>query len=195
MKQNYPKKGSKTSVDPIRNPKDIEAIRRLLKEKPRDLLLFTLGVNNGLRVCDLMKLTVGQVRDMKVGQTIQIKESKTGKINVLAVNRRTYRALQYYLKKFQPNDEAPLFPSQKGGGPLQTQRVQKMIKEWTRAINLKGNYGAHTLRKTFGYIQRKVYGVSFEVICKRYNHSSPAVTMRYLGIEDKEVNNILMNEI
>jgi len=195
MRQNHPQKGAKTCVDPIRNPKDIEAIRRLLKERPRDQLLFTLGINNGLRVCDLMKLTVGQIRDLKVGQTIQIKESKTGKMNVLAVNKKTHRALQNYLKKILPEDEDPLFPSQKGGGPLQTQRVQKMIKEWTRAIALKGNYGAHTLRKTFGYIQRTVYGVSFEVICKRYNHSSPAVTMRYLGIEDKEVNNILKNEI
>jgi integrase len=195
MERNHPQKGTKTSVDPIRSPKEIAAIRRLLKKNPRDLLLFTLGVNNGLRVCDLMRLTVGQVRDLKAGQTIQIKESKTGKINVLAVNKKTYRTLQNYIKKLQPDDTDPLFPSQKGGGPLQTQRVQKMIKEWTSAINLKGNYGAHTLRKTFGYIQRTVYGVPFEVICKRYNHSSPAVTMRYLGIEDKEVNNILMNEI
>jgi hypothetical protein len=46
-----------------------------------------------------------------------------------------------------------------------------------------------------GYIQRVHYGVGFEIICKRYNHSSPAITMRYLGIEDKEVHNILMNEI
>jgi integrase len=195
MKRNHPKKGARTCVDPIRSPNDIEAIHRLLRKKPRDQLLFTLGVNNGLRVCDLLKLTVGQIRDLKAGQTIQIKESKTGKINVLAVNKKTYRTLQNYLKKIQPDDQAPLFPSQKGGGPLQTQRVQKMIKEWTSAIKLKGNYGAHTLRKTFGYIQRTVYGVPFEVLCKRYNHSSPAVTMRYLGIEDKEVNNILMNEI
>jgi hypothetical protein len=48
---------------------------------------------------------------------------------------------------------------------------------------------------TFGYIQKKKYGVGWEVICKRFNHSSPSVTMRYLGIEDKEVNGILMNEI
>ncbi len=39
----------------------------------------------------------------------------------------------------------------------------------------------------------KVFGFGFEIICKRYNHSSPAITMRYLGIEDKEVNGILLN--
>ena len=58
-----------------------------------------------------------------------------------------------------------------------------------------GNYGAHTLRKTWGYIQRTLHGVGFEIICKRYNHSNPAITMRYLGIQDKEVHSTLMNEI
>ena len=70
------------------------------------------------------------------------------------------------------------------------------MKKWPRAINLNaGNYGAHTLRKMFGYIQRMEYKVGFEVLAKRFNHASPAVTMRYLGIEDKEVNEILMNDI
>lgn len=39
------------------------------------------------------------------------------------------------------------------------------------------------------------HGVGFEIICKRYSHSSPAITMRYLGIEDKEVHGVLMNEV
>ena len=73
--------------------------------------------------------------------------------------------------------------------------VNRMIKEWCKTINLEGNYGAHSLRKTFGYIRRTKFGVGFELICKRFNHSSPSVTMRYLGIEDKEVLEILTHEI
>ena len=159
------------------------------------MLLFTLGVNNGLRACDLLKLKVGQVKDLKPGQTIKIKESKTGKVNVLMMNKKSYGVLQSYLKKVQPPEDAALFPSQKGGGPLSVQRCQKMIKEWGRGINLKGRFGAHTLRKTWAYQQRVSFGVGFDVICKRLNHSSPAVTMHYLGIEDEEVNGILLNEI
>jgi integrase len=73
--------------------------------------------------------------------------------------------------------------------------MNNMVKKWTRAINLKGNYGAHTLRKTWGFIQRTLYGVGFEIICRRCNHSNPSITMRYLGIEDREVKDILMNEV
>jgi len=49
--------------------------------------------------------------------------------------------------------------------------------------------------QTFGYHQRVNHGVGFEILCKRYNQSSPSITMGYLGIESKEVYDVLMNEI
>lgn len=54
---------------------------------------------------------------------------------------------------------------------------------------------AHIHLEKLGYIQRTKFGVGFELICKRFNHSSPGVTMRCLGIEDKEVLEILTHEI
>jgi integrase len=192
---NHPKKGDRIAVDPIRKTKDIKSISKLIQDNPRDHLLFLMGVNNGLRTCDLIRLKVGQVRNLKIGDTLSIKESKTGKENILVINKTVFKALKHYLEAAQPNDEDYLFPSRKGDSHLQSQAVSKMVKKWTKAINLKGNYGAHTLRKTWGFIQRTQFGVGFEIICKRYNHSSPSITMRYLGIQDKEVHGILMNEI
>ena len=192
---NHPKKGDRIAVEPIRDIKDIKAISALTKDNPRDHLLFLLGINNGLRAADLIRLKVRDVRDMEVGDTLTIRESKTQKDNILVINKTVHKALRAYLDKVQPADDNYLFASRKGGGYLQSQAVSKMVKEWTRAINLKGKYGAHSLRKTWGYIQRTVHGVGFEIICKRYNHSSPAITMRYLGIRDKEVHSTLMHEI
>jgi integrase len=111
------------------------------------------------------------------------------------VNKTTFKILKQYLGKIKSDDDQYLFKSRKGNSPLSVGSVNGMVKSWCRAINLKGNYGTHTLRKTFGYIQRKKSGVRWEILCKRFNHSSPAVTMRYLGIEDREVSGILMNEI
>ncbi len=192
---NHPKKGSRIAVDPIRQIKDIKAISKMTSGNPRDHLLFVMGINNGLRACDLVRVKVGDLRYLKVGDTLTIKESKTGKDNILVVNKTVYKALQTYLETVRPDDDAYLFASRKGESHLQSQAVSKLVKKWTRAINLKGNYGAHTLRKTWGYIQRTMHGVGFEIICKRYNHSSPAITMRYLGIQDREVHGVLMNEI
>ena len=112
-----------------------------------------------------------------------------------AINCCQVKALKNYLEACHPAEDELLFVSRKGNGALTTSAVNNLIKKWTNAINLRGNYGAHSLRKTWGYQQRIIYGVGVELICKRFNHSNPAVTMRYLGIEDKEIHNTLMNEI
>jgi len=195
MKTNHPEIGSNITVDPIRNDKDIQRIKKLLSSNTRDLLIFTMGINNGLRISDLLNLKVSQVKNLEIGQVVSIKEKKTGKKNFLMVNKGVYSVLVDYLKgKEDIKDTDYLFQSRKGkNSPLTVSSVNRMVKEWT--YGLTGNYGTHSLRKTFGYIQRTKYGVSFEVLCKRFNHSNPSTTMRYLGIQSKEVNDILMNEI
>ncbi len=193
---NHPRKGESITTDPIRQIKDVQAIKKLISGMPRDNLLFSMGINNGLRCGDLLKLKVKDVRHLKPGDSITIKEGKTGKNNILMINKAVYKALKGYLETVKPDDEQYLFKSKKGKNrPLTVQAVNALIKKWCRTINLHGNYGAHTLRKTFGYLQRTQYSVGFEVLAKRFNHSSPAITMRYLGIQDKEVNGILSNEI
>ena len=192
---NHPKKGSRITVEPIRKIKDIQLVSKLLSDNPRNHLLFLMGINNGLRTGDLLKLRVKQLRHLKAGDTLTIIESKTGKENFLAVNKTVYRPLSRYLQSMKPDDDDFLFKSRKGDRPLTIQAVNSLVKRWTREAKIKGNFGAHTLRKTFGYIQRTEHGVGFEVLAKRFNHSSPTITMRYLGIQDKEVRGILNNEI
>lgn len=55
---NAPRKGAKIKVEPIRSLDDIQLIRRMLQEKPRDLALFTIGINTNLRASDLLRLRV-----------------------------------------------------------------------------------------------------------------------------------------
>ncbi len=47
-------------VQPIREKRQINAIKKALRG--RDLLLFTLGINSGLRISDILALKVGDVR-------------------------------------------------------------------------------------------------------------------------------------
>ena len=195
---NHPKKGSRIEVEPLRREKDIKAILQLLSGHPRDHLLFVMGINNGIRVGDLLNIKVGDVRYLKPGQVHQITESKTKKKNVVVINKSVRKALDTYFSNStnQIENHHYLFRSRKGENfPLSVQAVHGLVKKWTQTINLKGNYGTHTLRKTWGYQQRTKYGVGFDVIAKRFNHSDPKTTMTYLGIEDKEVHSILMNEI
>ena len=192
--KNHPKKGEKITVEPIRNEKDINRIKKMLRTNTRDLLLFTMGINNGLRIGDLLKLKIGDVRDLKVGECLTIYEQKTGKQNILMINKGISVVLKNHFKSEEWDDDDYLFQSRKGENcPLAVSSVNRMVKEWT--FGMKGNYGTHSLRKTFGFIQRTKFGVAFEVLCRRFNHSNPSTTMRYLGIQSKEVRGILMNEI
>jgi len=193
---NHPAKGSSTIVEPIRSLDAISTIKDMLHDKPRDLLLFVMATNNGIRCGDLLKLKVGDLRGKNLGDTIAIKESKTGKPNFIAINDSVHSALTRFLASGSLRDDAYLFRSQKGeNNPLTIQSVNRMVKSWCREVGLEGNYGAHSLRKTFGYVQRVHYGVGFEVLCKRFNHASPTITMRYLGINDAEIVGILKNSI
>ena len=154
---NRPAKGSTIKVDPIRMAKDIKSIKTLLKDKPRDLCLFTLGINTNLRASDLLRLTVGEVRSLKPGDDLTLKEKKTGKHRRTTLNKAVVASIQALLTIRDYQDDQPLFTGQRG--PLTVPSVNRLVKGWCTAINLKGNYGSHTLRKTFGYHQR----VSFNV--------------------------------
>ena len=58
---NHPRKGDRVTVDPIRELRDIKAISALTSDNPRDHLLFIMGINNGLRAGDLVRLKVRDV--------------------------------------------------------------------------------------------------------------------------------------
>ncbi len=181
-------------VQPITDPKNIKRIKKLLADKPRDLLLFTMGINAGLRVQDLLALRIETVENAAVGDRITIREKKTGKQNVLIVNQAIKDALDNYLSYHK--DRVPheyLFKSRKYyNEPLTTYAVTHYVQKWCDEINLKGNYGARSLRKTWAYQSRKL-GVPREILAKRLNHSNPAVTRRYMGVQDEEVEEALLN--
>ncbi len=60
-------------MEPIRNLEDIKAIKQLLHSKPWDLLLFIMGINNGLRIGDILKLKVKHVQGLKSGEVLRIR--------------------------------------------------------------------------------------------------------------------------
>ena len=95
--------------------------------------------------------------------------TEIGKENVLMLTKGVYVTLQKYLSENQFVDDDYLFKSRKGeNSPLSVSSANWMMKEWT--FGMKGNFGTHSLRKTFGYMQRTKFGVSFEVLCRRFNY-------------------------
>ncbi len=77
----------------------------MLQGNHQDSLLWTMGINNGLRARDLVKLKFSQVINCKPGDAVTVIESKTKKPNVMVINKSVYKALQAFLKKFAPDPE------------------------------------------------------------------------------------------
>ena len=174
-------------VEPIKNIKDIKRIKQYLqgKQNKRDYLMFVLGINTGLRIGDLLALRIDDVLEpgtMTIKHSVPIREQKTGKIREFELNVAAREAIALYLETTPEWNTAEfLFQSRKGNGPLTTRAAHKIIKTTLRDLGIKGNYGTHSLRKTFGY-HRYSNNVKLETLQKLFNHSSPAVTLRYIGI-------------
>jgi len=195
-KANRPKKGSVLRKEPIKDPAAIEAIKTLLIDKLRDLALFILAINSNLRACDLLALFVGQVRHLQVGGELVVRERKTKNIRRIVINPAVWRALRNWLAAHPRghDDQAPLFLSRKGGA-LKVATLNNMVKEWCEAAGLQGEFGCHTLRKTFGYQHRKRFGTDLPTLQTIYGHAHQRQTLDYLCVQPDEVRDAYMKEI
>jgi integrase len=186
--RNHPVKGSSISVEPIRNLKNIKAIKRMLAGNPRDLCIFTLGINTNLRASDILNLKVAQVCNVN---ELVLKEKKTGKTRRITLNKAVVSAVSVLLTSREYTDTDFIFVGQRG--PLTVPTLSRMVKTWCKAINLKGNYGSHSLRKTWGYHQRVTYGIGLPELMVCFNHSSQRQTLDYLCVQPDEVRDVYLN--
>ncbi len=190
---NHPKKGSSIKVLPIVKKKDIQLIKKLLADKPRDLALFTIGINTNLRASDLLRIQVKHVKHLEPGDSIELKEKKTRKNRVITLNGACISSIRNLLASKPYKDEDFLFKSQRG--VLIVPSVNRLVKSWCKEINLKGNYGAHSLRKSWGYHQRVFFGTDLPTLMVCFNHSTQRQTLDYLCVQPQEVKAVYQNEL
>jgi len=176
-------------VEPIKNTRDINKIKQYLygKENKRDYCIFVVGINVGLRAGDLLSLKIIDITDgNRIYDTVTIKEKKTGKTRNFALNKNAKEAIQLYINSLADyNFNDYLFKSRKGGH-LGVRPLHHIIKTLTKDLGIKGNFGTHTLRKTMAY-HRYINNVPLETLQKLLNHSSSAITLRYIGITRKVI--------
>jgi len=177
-----------STVEPIRNLKDLRRIEEILSKNPRDLLFFTIGTNCGLRISDILSLNVKDVRGKNY---IQLVEKKTGKFKKFPINAKLKPMLEEFTKGKRADD--PLFMT-KFQNRLGRVTAYYTIRNACESANLEEKFGTHTMRKTFGYHHYKKYK-DVAMLQKIFNHSSPIVTLRYIGIEQDQIDESYTNFI
>ena len=190
---NHPQKGSRITVDPIRSLEDINEIKLLLRNDPLYLCLFTLGINTGLRASDLLHITAGQVKDLSPMDELCLNKRKTGNGRRMNLNSACVDAIHSLLASRGDLDEEVLFIGQRG--PLTVSSVNRLWKRWARQCGIRGNFGSHSARKTFGYHQRATFGVCLPELMRVFGHSSERQTLAYIGIQDETIKNIYANTL
>lgn len=166
-------------VQPIRDRETIQKMKNeLLKTGIRNYILFNIGINTGLRVSDILRL---KVEDVRFKSHIFIVEKKTGKYKRLLINNNLKKDIDDYI--YNMSDEEYLFKSQKGyNTPITRVQAYRILN--SAAVNLGiSEIGTHTMRKTFGYWHYKIYK-DIAILQDIFNHTSPSITLKYIGIND-----------
>ena len=174
-------------VEPIKNMETLHQIEEFLKtRKKRDLVLFVMGTNTGLRVSDILAL---DIQDVKHKDFVEIVEKKTGKYKKFPLNKKIRALLNEYIDE-EEEEHYPLFMTIYNNR-LGRSSAYRIINGACRVAGVKENIGTHTLRKTFGYHHYKKFK-DIALLQKIFNHYSPSVTLRYIGIDQEEINKKLV---
>ena len=183
-------------VEPIRDRKKIAQIKNQLRGQCRfrDLFLFVVGINTALRISDLLTLRIDHFIDeqKRVRQRFWIHEQKRGKRHEVVLNNSIRETFEEYLTAYPGVDQDPdhfIFFNTKANdfsASIRRGQAWKSITSICREVGVRGNFGTHSLRKTWGYHAR-MQGVDLALIMHQLNHESIAYTKRYLGITDDEL--------
>lgn len=165
----------------------------------RNKMLFLIGINLSLRSSDLCGLTYkfffkedGTFKDC---YSLQPKKTrKTGKFVKLYFNETVKKAITEYVKDYPVEDvNEYLFKSRKGDGHITEITLGRIIKDVAEEIGIERNINSHSLRKTFGYHvwhDAEDKEKALVMLMTIFNHSSLAITKKYIGIMDEEIESV-----
>jgi site-specific recombinase XerD len=150
----------------------------------RDRCYFEMALQMGLRVSEMLSLTVGQVYQYgKVVDEVSIerKHMKGGMAGMLHVKdpKALDPAVPLFLSRVRNKDGSPR--------AIARETAWRIIKAIARENELSGKVGTHSTRKT---LARKVYSWSndIRVVQRILGHRSLASTEAYLkSLTDREV--------
>ncbi|WP_290063425.1 site-specific integrase [Paraclostridium bifermentans] len=180
-------------VEPIRDSEILSNMCLYLKENnDRNYVMFLLGIYTGLRISDILKLRVKDVIDLtnrkdkrKIKKQIILREQKTSKQKIIKINPILKEPLEEYVQDKEMYEY--LIKSRQGfNKPISRKRAYEILKELGEIFDVE-SLGCHSMRKTFGYHYYK-QTKDIALLQKIFNHSSPAITLAYIGIDQDRMN-------
>ncbi len=182
-------KNTTTTADYLEWNTMLNLVHRLYRDKDYTMsLLIGCGAFFGLRISDLL----GLKWEMIMSDTFTLTERKTKKKRTIKVNENFQKHILDCYKAMAITDKTDYCFKSRKGTVFSVQRINVKLKYIKVKYGVKiNNISTHTFRKTFG---RKVFesaGEQSEMalvkLMELFNHSSVAITKRYLGIRQQEL--------
>lgn len=174
-------------VEPIRDKKIVSKFLTYLKgTNERDWLLAKFQMNTGLRISDVVEVKVSDLltEGGRFKEHFSKTELKTKKSTKIKLNDDLKKAVKNFVTENDLQYDDYIFGSRKGGC-ISTTQAYRVLKAAADAIGIE-HFGTHSLRKTFGYWTYKQSKYNIGLIMDIFNHTSPAMTLRYIGINQEQ---------
>lgn len=138
-----------------------------------------LEANLGLRISDIIKLRLSDIVKDGERYRLAITEKKTGKARVFTVPLALYQFIRLYCVDEGISPDAVIFP-------LTERAVQKQLKAVCDYLGYSG-IGTHSFRKFYATEIYRENGYNIVLVQQLLQHSSAAVTQKYIGIQQKDL--------
>ncbi|MBQ0054631.1 MAG: tyrosine-type recombinase/integrase [Synergistaceae bacterium] len=170
---------------------EVAKLGAVIKEKSfRNYVIFYTGIYCTLRISDILNLKVSDIYDNgKIKNRLIIKEQKTKKIKDTIINRKMRCIFADYISTLDNIRPEDFLFQNKEGKALNRMTAYYFIKDACRKLKIE-NVATHSLRKTGA---TALYNQTKSILdCKTLlNHSSSAITERYLRIDRQKIDSAL----
>ena len=146
-----------------------------------------LEANLGLRISDIIQLRLNDIVRDGDRYRLAITEQKTGKARVFTVPLALYQFIRCYCLDNGIPADAIIFP-------LTERAIQRQLQLVCDYLGLKG-VSTHSFRKYYATEVYRNNGYNIALVQQLLQHSSTAVTQRYIGIQQREVEQAIENHL
>jgi integrase/recombinase XerD len=155
-----------------------------LTPKLRDRVMLATLYGSGARVSELARLCWRDCkpRDDDGGQITLFGKGRKTRTVVLS---KDFWALLLRIRPDQPDPDAPVFPSQKGGGPLDTSSIWRVVRKAAERVDIALPVSPHWLRHACASHSLDG-GATLALVQATLGHSNAATTGRYLHAKPRD---------
>lgn len=183
---NLPRPKKPLKVVAIFSPEEIKAILKAV-ENPKHKAMLVLGYSSGLRISEIIALTINDVDSYRM--VLTLRGAKGKKDRVVPLSQTGLRILREYFLAYKPKGPF-LFEGQDGKSAYSSRSLQNVLAAAKGRAGIKKEGSLHALRHSYAtHLLDK--GTDIVYIQKILGHNDLKTTLRYLHVTTRDLHKIV----